>query len=111
MHCCKHDQILNLTCGVIKQGGAKQSQAGAKQGQASSSTDKQATASTSAQAQTPAQPQGAAATKGKPAKQASKVQQQHQQKGASESQATGLPSDVFAHLPQYKVHTSKLSSS
>ncbi len=42
-----------------------------------------------------------AGSKAKPAKQASRVQQQ--QKGAADSQAMSLPSDVFAHLPRYNV--------
>ncbi len=42
-----------------------------------------------------------AGPKAKPAKQASRVQQQ--QKGAADSQAMSLPSDVFAHLPRYNV--------
>lgn len=42
-----------------------------------------------------------AGPKAKPAKQASRVQQQL--KGAADSQAMSLPSDVFAHLPRYNV--------
>jgi len=81
----------------LLQGGGKQ--AAPKQSPAASS-DKQAATSTSAQPQAPAQgmPTG---TKAKPAKQASRVQQQ--QKGAADGQAMSLPSDVFAHLPRYNV--------
>ncbi|DBB17099.1 TPA: hypothetical protein ACH3X3_014183 [Trebouxia sp. C0006] len=81
-----------------KQAAPKQSQAAAKQVPPAASSDKQAATSASAQAQAPAQGMPAG-PKAKPAKQASRVQQQF--KGAADSQAMSLPSDVFAHLPRY----------
>lgn len=81
-----------------KQAAPKQSQAGAKQVPPAASSDKQAATSASAQSQAPAQGMPAG-PKAKPAKQASRVQQQ--QKGATDTQAMSLPSDVFAHLPRY----------
>ena len=89
-----------MSQGGGKQAAGKQGPAPAKQGQAGA-TDKQAAAPTAAQSQLPTQANPAASSKAKPAKQASKVQQQ--QKGGADSQAMSLPSDVFAHLPQYNV--------
>ena len=89
-----------LLQGGGKQAAPKQSQAGAKQVPPAASSDKQAATSASAQAQAPAQGMPAG-PKAKPAKQASRVQQQL--KGAADSQAMSLPSDVFAHLPRYNV--------
>lgn len=92
-------------CHLLLQGGGKQ--AGSKQGQTSGSSDKgQAAPSAAAsQSQAPAASQPAAGSKAKPAKQASKIQQQH--KAAVESPAMSLPSDVFAHLPKYKVRSAE----
>ena len=83
------------------QGSSKQ--AGSKQGQTAGSTDKgqAAPVAAAAQSQAPAASQPASGSKTKPAKQGSKIQQQ--QKASAESPAMSLPSDVFAHLPKYKV--------
>lgn len=111
-HRCRHaschcwssgifQSLISLcTQGGGKQAAGKQGPPPAKQGQAGA-TDKQAAAPTAAQSQAPTQANPAASSKAKPAKQASKVQQQ--QKGGADSQAMSLPSDVFAHLPQYNV--------
>ena len=73
---------------------------GAKQGH-----DKQASlAQPPSQAQAGVQAQQGAGSKGKSSKQSSKIPQQ--QKGTSDKQApdaVSLPSDMFAHLQQYKV--------
>ena len=89
-----------MSQGAGKQAAGKQGAAPAKQGQAGA-TEKQAATPSSAQSQAPTQANPAASSKAKPAKQASKVQQQ--QKGGADGQAMTLPSDVFAHLPQYHV--------
>ncbi|DBA75398.1 TPA: hypothetical protein ACH3X1_010662 [Trebouxia sp. C0004] len=81
-----------------KQAAPKQGQSGAKQAPPAATSDKQAATSASVQSQAPAQGMPAG-PKAKPAKQASRVQQQ--QKGAADNQAMSLPSDVFAHLPRY----------
>lgn len=120
-HASNHPLMLKYAAHLVKcgllllQGGGKQ--AGSKQSQAGGSADRSQAGPSSAiaatgQSQAPAPPQPAAGSKAKPVKQGSKVQQQQQQqhqqqphRAAADRPAVSLPSDVFAHLPKYKVHS------